>query len=96
MSDSPKMHGPATYRIRVRGRLGADWSDRVGGMEINEEEGSEETHTVLVGRLTDQSSLSGVLNTLHDLQLPIISAECIGNDEKEEDSEPEQRKERER
>ena len=26
----PTMKGPATYRIRVRGRLDADWSDRLG------------------------------------------------------------------
>jgi hypothetical protein len=58
-------------------------------MEITREGEAEETQTVLVGRLADQSSLSGVLNTLHDLHLPVISAECIGDGEEEES--PEQR-----
>jgi hypothetical protein len=53
-------------------------------MEITREGEAEETQTVLVGRLADQSSLSGVLNTLHDLNLPVLSAECLGNGEEEE------------
>ena len=34
--------------------------------------------TVLEGRLNDQSALSGVLNTLYDMHLPVVSADCIG------------------
>lgn len=86
------MHEPATYRIRVRGRLAPGWSDRVAGMEIAEEAGPDGAiESVLVGRLADQSSLSGVLNTLHDLHLPVISAECIGDGREEEDPEPQSR-----
>jgi hypothetical protein len=60
-------------------------------MEITQEGGTEETQTVLVGRLADQSSLSGVLNTLHDLHLPVLSAECLGDGEEGEDPEPQSR-----
>jgi hypothetical protein len=33
--------------------------------------------TILVGHLTDQAALSGVLNTLYDLRLPLLSVECL-------------------
>lgn len=32
--DYPTMEGPVIYRIRVRGRLNADLSDRLEGMHI--------------------------------------------------------------
>ena len=32
--------------------------------------------TTLSGQLLDQSGLLGVLNTLHDLRLPLLSVEC--------------------
>ena len=78
-SDYPTMEGPATYRIRVRGRLDPEWTDRLEGMEIHNlyrDDGQAET--VLEGRLLDQSALAGVLSTLHNLHLPVISADCLG------------------
>jgi hypothetical protein len=33
--------------------------------------------TVLVGRLPDQAALSGVLNTLYELHLPVSLVECL-------------------
>ena len=65
------------YRIRVRGRLDPSWSDRVGGLSItNLDDGDLET-TTLVGTLSDQSALSGVLNTLVDLRLELLSVDQI-------------------
>jgi hypothetical protein len=43
---------------------------------------SEAPVTTLSGRLLDQAALCGVLNTLHDLRLPLLAVEC-------EDWEPE-------
>ena len=44
------MHGPAIYRICVRGRLDASWSDRIGGMQITETRGPDgQVETILVG-----------------------------------------------
>ena len=74
----PTMGGPATYRIRIRGYLDARWSDRIGGMEITQSHGPDgEAESVLVGRLLDQAALSGVLNTLYDLHLPLVSVEFV-------------------
>jgi hypothetical protein len=78
---TPTMHGPAIYRICVRGRLDANWSDRIGGMQITETRGSDgQAETILVGRLPDQAALAGILKSLYDLHLPVVMAECVAND----------------
>jgi hypothetical protein len=75
---------PATYRIRVQGSLAESWSDRLGGLTITTTgQTGEAPVTTLAGRLRDQAALCGVLNTLHDLRLPLLSVEC---EEWEEDS----------
>jgi hypothetical protein len=74
----PTMHGPADYRIRVQGRLDSSWSDRMAGMQIIEScDANGEPETVLEGWLTDQAALSGVLNTIYELHLPVLSVECL-------------------
>jgi hypothetical protein len=78
---TPTMHGPAIYRICVRGRLDASWSDRIGGMQITETRGPDgQAETILVGRLPDQAALSGILNALYDLHLPVVMAECVNSE----------------
>ena len=70
--------GPSVYRIRVRGRVSANWSDRLGGMTITVF--SADTGpcvTSLVGELSDQADLAGVFNTLYGLHLPVLSVECL-------------------
>ena len=75
---SPSMKGPAIYRIRVRGHLDAKWSERIDAMNITETQGSDkEVESILVGRLSDQTALSGVLNTLYELHLPVLSVDCL-------------------
>ncbi len=66
---------PGDYCIRVEGRLAEDWSDRLGGLSISTEDESGCVITTLSGPLIDQASLVGVINTLHDLQLTILSVE---------------------
>ena len=72
------MDGPATYRICVKGRLVSDWLDRLSDMKVESsvERDGQET-TMLEGRLADQAALSGLLNTLYELHLPVISVECL-------------------
>ena len=80
----PTMSEPATYRIRVRGRLDPRLSDRVGGMHIdNLSRDDGRAESVLEGRLADQAALTGVLNTLYELHLPVISADCLGGSGRE-------------
>jgi hypothetical protein len=73
-----KLETPATYRIRVQGRLDDTWADRLGGMAITAETAADRPSvTILVGHLADQAALSGVLNTLYELQLPLLSVEYL-------------------
>ena len=73
-----QLETPATYRILVQGHLDEQWSDRLGDMVITRSFTDEKNPiTILVGLLPDQSALSGVLNTLYDLRLPLISAEMM-------------------
>ncbi|MEE9542705.1 MAG: hypothetical protein V3V95_02845 [Thermodesulfobacteriota bacterium] len=73
---------PATYRILVLGELDQSWSDRLAGMAISvdahEEVGRVST---LLGLLKDQAELSGVLNSLYELHLPLLSVKVLNNDE---------------
>jgi len=72
------MKEPAIYRIRVQGRLDAKWSERLEGMNITEVRHSEkDDESILVGRLADQAALSGVLNTLYEQHLPVLSVDCL-------------------
>ena len=73
------MHGPAVYRIHVRGRVDPRQSDRLAGMQVTEVCGSNGTpETILVGRLLDQAALSGLLGSLYEMHLPVLSANCMG------------------
>jgi hypothetical protein len=69
---------PAMYRIGVQGRIPARWCDRLEGMTITE--GSQEADapvTTLLGELSDQAALAGVLNTLYELHLAVLSVERL-------------------
>ena len=69
---------PGKYRIDVRGQLDDRWSDRLGGMRISRSgSGNEAPVTTLIGDLRDQSQLSGVLNSLYELHLPILLVEYL-------------------
>jgi hypothetical protein len=71
-----KLETSSTYRIRVQGYLDSTWSNRLGGMAVATEPPADRPPvTVLAGRLADQAALSGVLNTLYDLHLPLLSVE---------------------
>jgi len=67
---------PAIYRICIQGFLDDNWSNYRGGMTIEyENDPNQHAVTILTGRLTDQSSLMGLLNSLHDIGCPILSVE---------------------
>jgi len=81
-----------SYRIRVGGSLDPSWSDRLGGLAITSTgKFGVETTTVLEGKLPDQSSLMGVLNTLHELHLPVEAVESLsaGAPDEVRDEQPE-------
>ena len=73
-----RLETPSTYRIRVQGRVDSSWADRLGGMTVNEDSSYDQAAvTVLEGHLPDQAALSGVLNTLYEMHLPLLSVESL-------------------
>ena len=69
---------PAVYKIRVHGDLNASWTERLGGLQINvQKSGDKEPVSVLIGQMNDQAALSGVLNTLYENHLTIISVNML-------------------
>lgn len=71
-----KFHTPARYILQIQGILENDWSERIGGMKIIEVN-SEKGITKLEGMIRDQAELIGILDSLYDLHIPIISVKSI-------------------
>ena len=73
---------PAVYKIVVHGKLNEKWSERLGGMQINISQSQEQTPvSVLIGQINDQSALSGVLNTLYEYHVIIISVNMLNENQ---------------
>jgi hypothetical protein len=67
---------PGNYRIIVGGRVDESWSGCLAGMRITAQlDQSLGSVTALEGRVSDQAELIGVLDSLYDMQHPILSVE---------------------
>ena len=72
------LYEPATYRVRVAGRLPEHWPQQFGEMEISVERlENGAVLTVLIAPVADQAGLHGLLAQFRDLGLPLISLELI-------------------
>ncbi len=77
-NDQLTFDGPGTYRIRIKGFLDEDRSDWLGGMHITTQQGPGGSQiATLVGRLSDQAALTGILNTIYEMHLPLLSVEHL-------------------
>ena len=73
-----KFETSAVYRIRVKGHIDDRMADLLGGMVITRAYTAEkQPMTILVGQLKDQAALSGVLNELYEMHLPLLTVESI-------------------
>jgi hypothetical protein len=70
------MDAPLCCTIRAGGTLEPAWSDRLGGMGIRATSARGGPAIELSGRLPDQAALVGVLLSLYNLGLPLISVAC--------------------
>ena len=65
---------PASYRITVEGSLDENWLGRLGGMQITTTtREAQKPVTTLSGQVRDQAALMGVLNSLYQLHMTILS-----------------------
>jgi hypothetical protein len=61
---------PGTYAIRVQGRLEPRWSTWFDGFTLTAD---ADGTTVITGTVVDQAALHGLLESLRDLGLPLVS-----------------------
>jgi len=73
MSNVREFGDRLTYQIRVKGSLGPEWSAWFGGFAITQ--GDDETS--LMGQVTDQPALHGLLARIRDLGLTLVCVERV-------------------
>jgi hypothetical protein len=62
--------GPQRYAIRVRGHLAPRWASWFDGMALDPQ---DDGTTVIDGPVADQSALHGLLRTISNFGLPLVS-----------------------
>ena len=65
------------YEIRVQGRLDPRWSAWFDGLEVTSD---GDGTTTIHGPVVDQAALHGVLRTLRDVGLPVVSVVQVDTD----------------
>ena len=72
--------GPAVYQIKVQGELRKKSSGHVGGMQIEISYKKENNPiSTLTGSLQDQAALSGILNSLYEMHLVVLSVKILSH-----------------
>lgn len=66
----PDPDRPTVYRVRVRGHLDDGWADRREGLAVTREATGD---TVLTVPVVDQAALHGLLRTLRDVGVALVS-----------------------
>lgn len=71
----------SVYRVCIAGTLPGSWKDRLGNLQVVfERENGVSGQTLLTGAVTDQAELLGILNTLHELRIPLLLVEAVDMD----------------
>jgi hypothetical protein len=71
---------PATYQIKLRGRLGMEWSTCFDNLEWSVDEADNgQAITTLCGKVTDQAALHGLLNRIRDLAMVLLLVEWLSD-----------------
>ena len=76
--DHLSFSSPAIYQIEVLGELNSGLSERMGGMQITVRKSeSQKSISTLIGKIKDQAELAGILTTVYELRLPLISVKTL-------------------
>ena len=70
---------PAIYQIRVLGKVPSSWSERLSGMDLSYRNKKSGVETTLIGKMSDQAQLSGLLISLYELHMSVLSVEKLNN-----------------
>jgi hypothetical protein len=78
MQNEEFVMSPERYQIKVRGQLDPKWQNWFDNFEIRPLKNDQ---TLLLGTVTDQAALHGLLAKIRDLHLPLLVVEKITEDE---------------
>jgi hypothetical protein len=80
MTDTSAAHGQGAgrYEIRVKGHLGPRWAARFDGMTLTRD---GDGTTVIHGPVVDQAALHGLLASVRDLGIPLLSVTRVEPDQ---------------
>ncbi len=70
---------PAIYQIRVLGKVPSSWSERLSGMDLSYRNKKSGVETTLVGKMSDQAQLAGLLNSLYEIHMSVISVKKLNS-----------------
>ena len=69
---------PAIYKIVAQGKIDYKLADRMLTLQVNVEKGEgQKYYSTLIGKIDDQAALSGILNTLYDMHITVISVQML-------------------
>lgn len=81
MHTHPTVYGSAFYSIQLQGILDPDWAEEFGKLKVitvRDQDSGQEPVTTLIGQVTDQAALAGLLNLANSLGLPLLSVTFLG------------------
>ncbi len=77
-----KFSSPGCYRICVKGFVDESWSERLGGLHIDNQFYDKNLPVAVIeGMIKDQTEMIGILNSLYEMHLSLISVNFIGSGE---------------
>jgi hypothetical protein len=76
---------PGRYEIRLKGHLSSRWAARFDGMTLTTR---TDGTTLIEGPVVDQAALHGLLRTLRDLGLPLLSVTHLDSGQPEAHPDP--------
>ena len=68
------MTSAAIYQFRIQGHLSSRWTEAFTGLEIANQPNGE---VILTGLMRDQAELHGVLMSIRDLNLTLLSVQRL-------------------
>jgi len=65
--------GSATYQITVKGKVDPEFMKRLNDLSVSHTDSRNQILTTLIGQISDEAALNGLLNILFDNQFKVIS-----------------------
>ena len=68
---------PATYQIKVLGKLDENWLEWAGEITVMTKENDDDLLVTILMGTFDQAALQGLMRRLYSMGLPLLSVICV-------------------